>query len=239
MASAWNMSVAQPKRYNRALSYFDPNLELPISAAAQAAYARNPIPELPASQFKVRGGSVYAGRNGVPRELWQSELMWLPAFRPLGRFGPKTVVRGGYGTYYDTLNVMNQSADQYGFSRVPTRISRTTAGTNWLAGNPRNGISPIVDPFPVRANGTRFDAPLHDALGSMARVGQDFTFGRYDREHPRVQTMEDRCPAGTRPATCWSKRPIGVSMAIAYSRQSELRLDALPSQYWNTSNDAE
>ena len=30
------------ERYDRALSYFDPNLELPITAAAQAAYARNP-----------------------------------------------------------------------------------------------------------------------------------------------------------------------------------------------------
>ena len=37
------------ERYNRALTSFDPNLELPISAAAQAAYARNPLPELPAS----------------------------------------------------------------------------------------------------------------------------------------------------------------------------------------------
>ena len=35
------------ERYNRALSYFDPNLELPITAAAEAAYARNPVPELP------------------------------------------------------------------------------------------------------------------------------------------------------------------------------------------------
>ena len=52
------------ERYDRALSSFDPDLELPISAAAEAAYARNPIPELPASDFVVRGGPVYAGRNG-------------------------------------------------------------------------------------------------------------------------------------------------------------------------------
>ena len=50
------MSKAPTERYNRALSYFDPNLELPITAAAQAAYARNPLPELPASQFIVKGG---------------------------------------------------------------------------------------------------------------------------------------------------------------------------------------
>ena len=32
---------------------------------AEAAYAANPIPELPASQFNVQGGSVYAGAAGI------------------------------------------------------------------------------------------------------------------------------------------------------------------------------
>ena len=36
-----------------------------IAAMAEAAYAANPIPELPASQFKVQGGTVYAGAVGV------------------------------------------------------------------------------------------------------------------------------------------------------------------------------
>ena len=74
------------ERYNRAISYFDPKLELPISAAAQAAYARNPMPELPVSQFVVkRWIGLHRARTAVPRELWRSELMWLPEFRRLGR----------------------------------------------------------------------------------------------------------------------------------------------------------
>lgn len=223
------------ERYNRALSYFDPNLELPISAAAEAAYARNPVPELPASQFKVRGGSVYAGRNGVPRELWQSELMWLPRISAAWQLGAKTVVRGGFGTYYDTLNVMNFNPNQFGFSRATMTQLTNDAGTNWLSGDPQNGISSLVDPFPIRANGTRFDVPLQDALGPMARVGQDFTFGRYDRDHPRVQ----RWRVGV-------QRELGGNMLIeaAYWGQlgqrifpnQNLRLDALPAQYWNMSN---
>ena len=46
------------ERYDRAISYFDPNLELPISAAAQAAYARNPHPGAPGQPVR----SYAAGR---------------------------------------------------------------------------------------------------------------------------------------------------------------------------------
>jgi hypothetical protein len=223
------------ERYDRALSYFDPNLELPITAAAQAAYARNPLPELPASQFVVRGGTVYAGRNGVPRELWQSELLWLPRISAAYQLGTKTVIRGGYGTYYDTLNVMNTGVDQYGFSRATFTQLTNDAGTTWLVGDPRNGISPLVDPFPVRANGTRFDVPVREALGSMARVGQGFTFGRYDRVHPRVQ----RWRAGVQ-RELWGNMLVEAAYWGQYGDRlfpnQALRLDALPAQYWNTTN---
>jgi outer membrane receptor protein involved in Fe transport len=128
------------ERYNRALSYFDPNLELPITAAVQAAYARNPLPELPASQFVVRGGSVYGGQNGVPRELWRDELMWLPRISAAWQLDLKTVVRVGYGTYYDTLNVMNQAADQYGYARATNTVLTTDFGQTWRAGDPLNGF---------------------------------------------------------------------------------------------------
>jgi carboxypeptidase family protein len=223
------------ERYNRAISYFDPDLELPISDAAEAAYARNPLPELPANQFVVRGGTVYAGRNGAPRELWQSELMWLPRVSAAWQLGSKTVIRGGYGMYYDTLNVMNTGVDQYGFARATGTQISNNGGDTWLVGDPDNGISPLVDPFPVRANGTRFDVPLQDALGAMARVGQGYTFGRYDRVHPRVQ----RWRIGV-------QRELGANMVVEASYWGQyggrlfpsqnLRLDALPAQYWNAGN---
>src|SRR5215471_1875303 len=63
---------APTERYNRALTYFDPAAQLPIAAAAQAAYAANPVPELAASNFIVQGGSVYAGVGGAPRQPWRN-----------------------------------------------------------------------------------------------------------------------------------------------------------------------
>ncbi|MFN7939350.1 MAG: carboxypeptidase regulatory-like domain-containing protein [Bryobacteraceae bacterium] len=226
------------ERYNRALSYFDPNLELPIASAVQAAYARNPLPELPASQFLIKGGTVYAGQNGAPRELWQSELMFLPRLSAAWQLGPKTILRGGYGSYYDTLNVMNQAADQYGFSRATNTILTNDFGQTWNAGNPAGGISPLTDPFPVRASSGRFDLPLRDALGSMARIGQGFTYTDFNRKHPRVQ----RWRMGV-------QREIANNMMIEVSYWGQWadkvgisrRLDPLPEQYWasgNTRNDA-
>lgn len=219
------------ERYNRAISYFDPNLELPISAAAQAAYARNPLPELPASQFVVKGGSVYAGKNGAPRELWKDELMWLPRLSAAWQLNPKTIFRGGYGIYFDTLNVMNQSPDQYGFSRATNTVLTNDFGVNWLAGDPKNGISPLVNPFPIRSDGTRFDTPFRDALGSMARVGQGFTYTDYNRQHPRVQ----RWRMGV-------QRELSTNMLVEVSYWGQWadrinvtrRLDPLPAQNWAT-----
>ncbi|MBL8223322.1 MAG: hypothetical protein JNL62_29080, partial [Bryobacterales bacterium] len=216
-----------------AIGYFDPNLELPISAAAQAAYARNPLPELPASQFVVRGGSVYTGVNGAPRELWRSELMWLPRLSAAYQVSNKTVIRGGYGIYFDTLNVMNQAADQFGYSRPTSTVLTNDFGENWLVGDPRNNISPLTNPFPVRANGTRFDVPLQNALGAMARVGQGWTYTGYDRRHPRVQ----RWRVGV-------QREVSSNILVEASYWGQFadranitrRQDALPEQYWATGN---
>ena len=68
------------ERYNRALSYFDPNLELPITAASSGRVCSQPTSGVAGQSIRREGGSVYTGQNGVPRELWRNELMWLPRF---------------------------------------------------------------------------------------------------------------------------------------------------------------
>lgn len=97
--------VGPTERYDRAITTFDPKLALPIAAAAQAAYARSPLPEVPVSQFVVQGGNVYANQNGASRKWWRNELMYLPRLALSWQVSPKTVIRGGYGVYFDTLNV--------------------------------------------------------------------------------------------------------------------------------------
>ena len=219
------------ERYDRAVAYFDPGAELPIAAAAQAAYAANPVPELPPSQFVIRGGPVYAGRGGVSSRLWRNEVMWLPRLSAAWQINSKWVLRGGYGLFYDTINVLNEGANQFGFSRTTRTVMTNDFGYSWLVGDPPRGISPLSDPFPVREDGTRFDPPLRSALGSMALVGQGYTFNRFDRRHQRVQRWR-----------------IGIQRELTRNMMAEMaywgqwadrlavaqRLDYLPAQYWAT-----
>ena len=113
--------------------------------------------------------------------------MWLPRVGVAYQIRSKTVLRAGYGHYYDTINVLNEAPDQTGFSRATSTVFTNDFGVNWLAGDPRRGISPMSDPFPVRANGTRFDTPTRDALGLMARAGRGWTYILYDVKHARQQ----------------------------------------------------
>ncbi|HYW48621.1 MAG TPA: carboxypeptidase-like regulatory domain-containing protein [Bryobacteraceae bacterium] len=222
---------APTERYNRAITYFDPAAQLPIAAGAQAAYAANPVPELAASGFTVQGGSVYAGVNGAPRQPWQNELMWLPRLSAAWQFNSKTIIRGGYGIYYDSINVQNLTLSQSGFSRTTSTNLTNDYGVNWLAGNPGAGISPLADPFPVRSDGTRFDAPLGNSLGAMYIAGQGFSYSPFDRKHPREQqwrigVQRQLSPNMSVEAFYWGEW--GDHLAVSD------KLDALPAQYWNT-----
>jgi hypothetical protein len=221
------------ERYNRAIGYFNPDATLPIANAAQAAYTRSPVPELKAQDFIVRGGSLYTGVGGASRRLFQNELMWLPRLAAAYQLDSKTVFRAGYGWFFDTFNVLSLFGytypDQSGFNRSTSTNVTNDFGMTWLAGDPRNGVSPLKDPFPVRSDGTRFDAPVRDALGLMARVGRGWGFTDFNIKHARQQ----RWRAGV-------QRQLGTSMVldVAYAGFYADRvpigrtLSALPEQYW-------
>ncbi len=175
------------ERFNRAIGNFVFDATLPISDAAQAAYARNPVTERAASDFKVRGGSTFVGVGGRSRRIFQNELMWLPRVGLAYNLNSKTVIRGGFGLFYDTLNVLNQGISQSGYSRGTSTpiFTFTETGVTWLVADPPNGIPPMADPFPIRADGTRFDVPPRDRLGLMHVVGGGFDFNDFASRHAR------------------------------------------------------
>jgi hypothetical protein len=229
------------ERYNRMLGGFDPSLAIPLAASAQANYGRNPVPELPAGQFQIRGGAYYVATEGRPRRLFKNELMWLPRLGVAYQLNSRTVVRAGYGFFFDTINVLNFGPDQFGFSRQTDTVISNDFGQTWnfpAAANPANLRSPLLDPFPIRGDGTRFDQPVRTGLGAMARVGRGMDWADYNQPHARQQ----RWLIGV-------QRQIGASTVISaayvgtYADRIALqtKLDILPAQYWAdglTRNDA-
>jgi hypothetical protein len=212
---------------------FDPNAELAITQLAKAAYAANPIPQLAASAFEVRGGTVYAtspGQNGLS---WGGKSMWMPRVAGSWTVNERTVAKLGYGLYYDVLNATNFTPNQTGYSATTTSVSSVDFGQTWLMGDPKRGISPMTNPFPVRATGTRFDDPVGASLGANAAIGTRFQAQNPNRDHPRVQRWRASL-----------QREISKNMAVeaAYNGsrgdrlERTIRQDYLPEQYWNGSN---
>ncbi|MEK7408282.1 MAG: TonB-dependent receptor [Acidobacteriota bacterium] len=225
----WEYEDGPTERFNRQISYFDATAQLPITAGAQAAYAARPLPELPAPQFSVLGGSVYSGVKGVDRRRWRGQTFWMPRVSAAYQLNPKTVLRAGYGMFFDTLNVLDFSPDLTGYSRTTSTNVTNDFGMTWLAGNPGAGIAPMADPFPVRADGTRFDLPVQNKLGLLARTGSGWTYYAFDPARPRVQRFRLSI-----------QRQLGTDTMIdvAYARSSvdrmpiSVRQDPLPETYW-------
>jgi hypothetical protein len=229
------------ERFNRGLTGFDLEAQLPISEAAQAAYAKLPASILalrPASDFIVKGGTPYLGKDGAPDTVNKGQPAYMPRLGFAYQLNDKTVLRGGWGLFFDTNNVIENGLDQSGYSRgTGTTITNdnglTFNNTNLTSAACRASLSACVtllaDPFPVRADGTRFDVPLGNALGLMARQGRGITY--LDRDWERARQHRFRLGL---------QRQLSGSMVVevAYlgSRSDQIqvsrRLDALPAKYW-------
>ena len=223
------------ERYNRMLGAFDPTASLPITAAAQTAYALNPAVGIPASQFVVEGGNTYAGVGGTNRKLWDNVLEFEPRIAAAYQLDKKTVLRAGAGIFYDSFNVLEIAnnttlLNQTGFSNTTATTLSNDFGQTWQVGNPAAGVSPLTDPFPVLATGGREITAPGSGLGAMATVGKGYNFVPFDRPHTHmnrwrldVQRMLDNATA------------ITVGYAGSYTNHLPItqNLAAVPPQYWN------
>ncbi|HEX4949438.1 MAG TPA: TonB-dependent receptor [Blastocatellia bacterium] len=152
------------ERYNRLVAGFAFGQSNPLEAAAQANYARNPIPELPAANFRVLGGLQFVNQDGNGRSPFKGEKNnFLPriglAWQPL----EKLVVRGGYGIFYDTLGVNTTAPIQTGFS-ISTPIQASLD-------NGQTYVATFANPFP---NG--LIQPLGAGAGLLTNIGQNVAF---------------------------------------------------------------
>ncbi len=137
----WEYEGPTTERFNRSIRMFDFGAESPIAALARANYARNPLPELPVGQFRLMGGLRFAGVEGQPRTLWNGDKNNLaPRFGLAYKLTERTVLRGGYGIFFDGIGIDRQDVNQGGFSQSTNIIPSLDNGQTYRA--------TLANPFP-------------------------------------------------------------------------------------------
>ncbi len=156
----WEYERPITERYNRSIRGIDLQTPNPISAQALANYAANPIPQVPVSAFKTLGGLTFAGVGGHPAGLWTPEKNnFAPRAGIAYQFTPKTVVRAGYGIFYDVLGVDRAGVNQGGFNQPTNLIPSLDNGLTFVA--------TLRNPFP---NG--IEVPAGAAAGLRTFLGR-------------------------------------------------------------------
>jgi hypothetical protein len=126
----WEHETPTTERYNRAVDGFDPTAVNPVSAAAAAAYAKNPAALLPPGQFSALGGLTYASASNPNVYNTESSIFsprlgvaWTPS-----KLGHKTVLRGGFGVFVAPNGINGALAlNQEGFSQTTTYVATSNS----------------------------------------------------------------------------------------------------------------
>jgi Carboxypeptidase regulatory-like domain len=206
------------ERYNRAVLGFNPTAASSIVSQVEANYAANPS-AVPASQFNALGGLTYPGVGGDPRNLWhymKTDIM--PRFGLAYALTPKTILRGGYGIYFEPLGTFENDVNQIGFGLNTSMVASNNGGQSFVAN--------LTNPFP---NG--FTVPLGAAGGANTSLGQSVTFINPNLKDPYVQRWQIAVQRAL---------PGNSLVEVSYVGNHGIRqllsknLDALPDQYLST-----
>jgi hypothetical protein len=200
---------------DRNLAGFDLTSSNPIEPQAIAAYALNPIPEIPVSAFKVRGGLLFA--DGAVNE---TKTKLLPRAAAAYSFDDRTVLRGGVGLF--SYDYFFENINQTGFSQATPVLTTQDNGITFTGAT-------LSDPLP----GGTLIQPVGSALGLRSNLGQNLgTLYQPDRTTPYYVRWEANL-----------QRDLGNGLVAAFiyvgSRGTNLpvtrAINNVPIQYMSTS----
>jgi hypothetical protein len=222
----WEYWGPYEERHNRSVRGFDPSASLPIAPAAEAQYAANPDPSLPANQFKVQGGLQFAGVGGIPTTLWDTPLHGIlaPRFGFAYHARPKVVLRGGFGLFpFQPAFVNGLTAQSFA---IQSGFSETTSFVPTL-NNGQTFIANLANSFP---DGVL--QPAGSSLGASTFLGKAISF--YNTKMPQPYTMNWSLNVQT---MLPGKFLLETGYVGTKSLKSPLQrnVDALPNKYLSTS----
>lgn len=215
----YELPSALTERFNRSVQGFDPTAALPISGQVLQNYAQSPIAQVPSSQFKVAGGLTFAGVGGRSRGLWNTSTKeFMPRIGFAYSLRPTTILRGGYGIYFEPLGVVNLNVNQSGFSSSTAFTGSIDNGQSYIAN--------LTNPFPGG-----FVRPVGAALGASTFLGQGISFFNPGTTNPYMQRWQ---------FAVQQQLPEKTVLELSYvgNRGTRLRatqdLDPIPRQYMST-----
>jgi hypothetical protein len=155
----YELEGATTDSLNRNIRGFDPAAVPGIAAAARAAYAASPIPEVPVSAFTVNGGLRFA--SDAQPGFWNADRNNIePRAGVAYQLTDATVVRGGVGLY--TVPFIIFGNFQPGFSQTTPIVPTLDNGLTLRAS--------LTDPFPDGVAD-----PVGASRGADTFLGQDLT----------------------------------------------------------------
>jgi hypothetical protein len=126
------LEFGETERYNRANRGFDFTTPSPVQAAAQANYRSNPIAQIPVDQFRVVGGQLFASSNN--RGLYElAPHNFMPRIGVAYLLTPTTVLRGGYGVFFESFAADFVSVTQNGYSQTTSMVPSVDNGLTFQA----------------------------------------------------------------------------------------------------------
>ncbi|MBI3210741.1 MAG: TonB-dependent receptor [Candidatus Solibacter usitatus] len=207
------------ERYNRTIRGFDFSTANPVSQQALANYTRNPISQVPAAAFRTAGGLLFAGVGGQPSAVWTADKNnFAPRIGFAYQFNQKTVLRGGYGIFYDVLGVDRNDVNQGGFNQPTSLIPSLDNGQTYIA--------TLKNPFPGG-----IDSALGAAGGLTTFLGRGISFFNERPLNPYNQRWS---------LSVQRQLPQRILLEVSYvgNRGTKLpvtrELNAVPSQYLST-----
>src|SRR5262245_2038408 len=170
----WELENATTERYNRNLLGFDPTVASPVEAAAKAAYAASPIPEVPAANFNVKGGLLFADDDN--RGFWDTDKNNVqPRIGVAYQLSEKTMLRGGWGIF--TVPAIIFGVNSPGFSQATNIIPTADVGLTFQAS--------LFNPFPFGV-----DTPPGASQGISTFLGRGFNFIPRNLHHSQTHRWE-------------------------------------------------
>ena len=191
MGLRWELPSPLTERYNRSVEGFNAAGASTIASQVQQNYAMNPVPQISPSQFNVLGGLTFAGVGGNPRTLWNYyDKEFMPRIGVAYNVSPKTVIRSGFGIYYQPLGIVNVAGsgaggggggvlNQAGFGSTTSFVGTTNNGQTYIAN--------LTNPFP---NG--FVAPTGSSAGYNTFMGQTISFYPKNLRNPYAAPLAVR-----------------------------------------------